>query len=76
MMETEFPFKLSVEVEGENDNIIPVDSTKSISMKLIWPFDSGNDELDTKWGQDAYEYYENSDENSCVHIELLLKVKN
>ena len=75
MMETDFPFKLSVEVEGEDGNIIPIDETKNVSIKLVWPFESGNDELDTKWGQDAYEYYERSSENTCIHIELLLKVR-
>lgn len=41
-------------------------------ITLEWPFESGNDEADTIWGNRAYEYYSlNPGKNS---IELKLKL--
>lgn len=75
MMKNDFPFEITVEVEGQDNNIIPVGGTKNIAVKLVWPFESGNDELDTKWGQDAYEFYKANPDGTSVHIELLLKIR-
>lgn len=75
MMLTDFPFSLNVSVAGNNGNVIPVGESKDVNVVLSWPFDSGNDELDTKWGEDAYEYYKNNSSSSCLHIEMYLKVE-
>lgn len=74
MMKNDFPFEITVEVDGQDNNIISVGGETKVNIKLIWPFDSGNDELDTKWGEDAYEFYKNNPDGTSVHIELLLKV--
>ena len=42
-------------------------------MSLTWPYESGNDELDTKYGNLAYEYNTKFPDNSSIHIELELK---
>lgn len=73
-METEFPFHLQLAVDGETDNVIPAKGTKNVKFSLVWPYDSGNDELDTEWGENAYDYYKNNPGGYCVHIELILKV--
>ena len=75
MMKNDFPFEITVEVEGQDNNIVPVGGSKNIAVKLVWPFESGNDELDTKWGQDAYEFYKANPDGTSVHIELLLKIR-
>ena len=36
----------------------PESGTASIVMSVEWPFDQGNDEKDTIWGNKAYAYYE------------------
>ena len=74
MVKNDFPFEITVEVDGQDNNIISVGGETKVNIKLIWPFDSGNDELDTKWGEDAYEFYKNNPDGTSVHIELLLKV--
>ena len=74
MMKNDFPFEITVEVDGQDNNIISVGGETKVNIKLIWPFDSGNDELDTKWGEDAYEFYKNNPDGTSVHIELVLKV--
>lgn len=75
MMQSDFPFKLNVEVEGDATNVIPVNGTRNVNISLVWPLDSGNDELDTEWGQNAYQFYKDNDgEETCIHIEMLLRV--
>lgn len=74
MMKNDFPFEITVSVDGQDNNIIGVGGATNVNIKLIWPFESGNDELDTKWGEDAYEFYKNNPDGTSVHIELLLKI--
>lgn len=75
MMKNDFPFEITVEVVGQSDNIIDVGGAKDVSVKLKWPLDSGNDELDTEWGEAAYDFYKANPTGTSVHIELLLKIR-
>lgn len=50
----EYPFNISVTINDEN---LKDNGTGSFSVKVEWPYESGNDELDTYWGNKAYEYY-------------------
>ena len=65
-----YPFKITVQkddtgfVEGTGNGIFKI--------KIEWPFESGKDDVDTYWGNKAYEYYSlNPGEKS---IELKLKL--
>ena len=52
-----------MEAKGGKDNI---------KFNFTWPFESGDDELDTKWGYKAYQYKEeNPDSKSII---LIIKV--
>lgn len=74
MMENDFPFSLVLSVEGEEGNIIPVNTTRDVKISIVWPFD-GDDEIDTKWGEDAYDYYkEHGTSSPAIHMDLVLKV--
>ena len=74
MLKTQFPFKIEMQVENSQNNVIAKDEIKNVDFTLVWPLDSGNDELDTKWGEDAYDYYKTNPDGACVHIELTLKI--
>ena len=75
MLENDFPFSLVFEIEDQNDNIIPMGESRNVTISIVWPFESGDDDLDTEWGEDAYDYYQANGANSVsVHIELLLRV--
>lgn len=67
----EYPFK--IEVIQASDEIEAGNGTSNFTITIKWPFESGNDELDTKWGNDAYEYHlEHPNENSIeLNIELI-----
>ncbi len=75
-VEQEYPFKIIIEKE---DAGLAVENGKgSFTIKIEWPYESGNDELDTFWGNKAYEYYElNPNEKSIeMKIELIATQQN
>lgn len=70
MMEEDNPFKVSVAIDQEH--IAEKDGQGSFTITVTWPFESGDDELDTQWGEKAYAFYENNGDASSLHIELEL----
>ena len=55
VIENNFPFKINITVDNENIEAENGEGQFNISMQ--WPFESGNDEIDTYWGEKAYEFY-------------------
>lgn len=68
MISEEFPFKILINIENELE--IEENSTASFEISVVWPFESGNDELDTMWGEKAYEYYSVNPNSNSLHIEM------
>lgn len=67
---TEYPFKINV--IKEDAQLLAGTGGGSFCVTVEWPFESGNDKLDTQWGNKAYDYYlENADDKS-VEIEITL----
>ncbi|MDD6756526.1 MAG: hypothetical protein PUE33_00485 [bacterium] len=69
-IENDYPFKLKVEID--NGNMTANGGTAQIKFSLTWPFESGDDELDTEWGHKAYVYHENNPDSKS--ITLVIKV--
>ena len=69
-IETEYPFKININ-SGEND-LIGENEKGQFIINVNWPFDSGNDELDTYWGNKAYEYYSLNPGKQSIILKLEL----
>lgn len=85
----DYPFKIEIYINGTlytgtDDVIIAANSpTTTIQYKVSWPYETGtgdeivaNDAIDTEWGERAYEYYhdeENEGEHYCIEVELTVK---
>lgn len=66
----EYPFKLTFDVDNEE---ISIGQKATFNVNLTWPYESGNDELDTLWGKKAYDYKKNyPDEKQIV---VVVKIK-
>lgn len=67
----EYPFKISVEKSEET--LEAKTGTGNFKITVEWPFESGDDQLDTFWGNKAYEYYSlNPNEKSIlINIDLI-----
>lgn len=67
----EFPFK--IEIITEQGNLDQQNGTGKFIIQVSWDFESGNDELDTMWGQKAYSFKEEHPNESCIHMDVMLK---
>lgn len=69
-METMYPFKILIE-KDEGD--LEQESGKgTFKIKVIWPYESGDDELDTFWGNKAYEFYSLNPDEKCIELKMKL----
>ena len=72
MIENDYPFKIQFSVS--TDVLNAYNGNGTFNVKVIWPFESGNDELDTLWGNNSYEFKQNYPDKSGIHIRLKLTV--
>ena len=68
-LETAYPFKVKL---SSSNNSIEVNGQEQITIEVSWPYESGNDELDTYWGNKAYDFHKaNPDSPSIL---LVIKI--
>ena len=66
----EYPFKINV---TKDDTLLKEGTGDgSFCVTVEWPFESGNDALDTLWGNQAYDYYIQNTEAKSIEIEITL----
>lgn len=66
----DYPFKIDFSVSNP---IMGANGGESlITIKINWPYDSGDDEKDTYWGNLAYYYHEKNPNSSS--IKLIIKI--
>ena len=63
-----YPFKLTFAID--NSNLNAVNGSASFVILLRWDFESGDDALDTAWGERAYEYNRTHPYESSIHAEI------
>ncbi len=52
-MAHDYPFKINIVTE---DNLVEPQTKGKFTISISWPADSGDDILDTYWGQEAYKF--------------------
>ena len=67
---SEYPFK--IKIDKSKDELEAENGQATFTISVEWPYESGDDKLDTSWGEKAYEYYStNPNEPSLVlNVEL------
>lgn len=69
-MKTTYPFQILIE---KNEGNLEEESGKgSFKIRVVWPYESGNDELDTFWGNKAYEFYSLKSDEKCIELKMKL----
>ena len=71
MLANDQPFQIDV---GLTSNIVNPGNTEVFSVDVTWPYESGNDELDTYWGHVAYEYMNTHNTDTCISITAEIRV--
>ena len=69
-MKSEYPVKVII-VKADAQLLQGIGPGR-FSVTIEWPFESGDDELDTLWGSKAYEYYSLNPGAKSVEIEITL----
>lgn len=69
-MSEDYPFK--VNITKDDTELSQGIGPGLFSVTVEWPFESGDDELDTLWGNKAYEYYSVHPGEKSVEIEITL----
>ena len=72
-IETKYPFKINITKDDSELSQGIGDGKFSISVE--WPYESGDDEKDTLWGNKAYEYYKTNPDKKSIEIQLELVAK-
>lgn len=69
-VEQEYPFKINISTGGNSE----LDSNEkgSFNVSVYWLYESGNDRLDTYWGNKAYEYYSLNPGKQSIILQLEL----
>lgn len=71
-LSNDYPFKIEFLVSKE---IIDAEyGSSTYTLKVSWPYESGNDELDTEWGVKAYQFKESNPSTSSIEVEAKINV--
>lgn len=63
-----YPF--SITIATSSGTIDSEDGEETYTLSLVWPYESGNDELDTQWGINAAAYKEAHPTDSSIALKL------
>lgn len=66
-----YPFKINI--EKDEDELSAENGVGYFRITIEWDYESGNDALDTFWGEKAYNYYNTHPGDESIEINLLLK---
>lgn len=72
-LKTDYPFKINISV---SETVIDAEYGESTyQIKVNWPFESGNDELDTTWGEKAYSYSISHKNNPSITMRIRVRAE-
>lgn len=69
-LNNDYPF--TIEFKVSNDIISANGGEEIITITVSWPYESGNDEEDTLWGNKAYDYHNQN--NNLPSINIIVKI--
>lgn len=72
MLNSDFPFKIST---NSSSNELDINGEASVTIKFAWEYDTGNDELDTKYGVDSYKYYQDNAGKPAIQVKIKIKAE-
>ena len=71
-LKNDYPFKFDFAI---SNSIIDAEIGESLyTVDAKWPFESGDDELDTKWGKLAYDYKKNYPDKPSIELKVKIYI--
>jgi hypothetical protein len=71
MMEEDFPFTVTV---SRSDAQLSTGESAKVMVTFNWDYE-GNDELDTEYGINSYQYYEENNDQSAIQIKIRISAQ-
>lgn len=62
-----YPFSIDFHVSND---IVQANSEETITISVSWPYESGQDEEDTKWGNLAYTYHSSHPDTPSIDLSI------
>ncbi len=62
-----YPFSISI---TQSSPIVAAGTSESFSLAVSWPFESGDDDADTYWGEAAYDYKLAHPQDPQIEVEI------
>lgn len=66
-LRSNYPFSIDFNVSND---IIQSNGEETITISVSWPYESGQDEEDTKWGSLAYTYHQNYPDIPSIDLSI------
>ena len=66
----DYPFTITLAITSSS--MVAETGSTTYTISIAWPYESGDDELDTEWGTQAYDFKQNHPTSPC--IELVVKI--
>ena len=66
-----YPFVIDITL---TNNYVAPGHTEYFNIDITWPYESGNDALDTYWGNVAYNFLQSNPQASCITITAEIRV--
>lgn len=71
ILTSNYPFTIDISL---TNNIVLPGHTERFNIDIVWPYESGNDELDTYWGNVAYNYRQSNPTSPYITISAEIRV--
>lgn len=63
---SDYPFRITMSLS--NETVSPSTGRTTFTLSTVWPYESGNDSLDTYWGSKSYEFSSNNPTSPSIEI--------
>ena len=72
MLANNYPFHITL--TSSSTVLAPVNGSATYNASITWDYESGNDELDTQWGNMAYTYKNAHPGDPCIFIRVKIYI--
>ena len=71
-LSSDYPFTISFNLSSST--LAPENGVETFTVTIAWPYESGNDELDTLWGTQAYDFIHDNPGEPCIRLEVKVTI--
>ena len=69
----DYPFTITFDID--NPHLAAVTGVATNTIRIAWDYESGNDTLDTYWGEKAYDFINESSGDPCIRLDIKIKIQ-